>query len=58
MRPLRTVALLLALAVPARAELGPFNGAGITYGHVHLNDPTFPPYATPSNAFCNASGGK
>jgi catechol 2,3-dioxygenase-like lactoylglutathione lyase family enzyme len=32
-----TVALLLAVAGPARAQLSPMNAAGITYGHVHLN---------------------
>jgi catechol 2,3-dioxygenase-like lactoylglutathione lyase family enzyme len=32
-----TVALLLAVAAPARAQLSPMNAAGITFGHVHLN---------------------
>ncbi|HUR32923.1 MAG TPA: VOC family protein [Vicinamibacterales bacterium] len=32
-----TLALLLAVAGPARAQLSPMNAAGITYGHVHLN---------------------
>jgi catechol 2,3-dioxygenase-like lactoylglutathione lyase family enzyme len=32
-----TVALLLAVAGPARAQLSPMNAAGVTYGHVHLN---------------------
>lgn len=32
-----TTILLLALAVPAGAQLSPKNAAGITYGHVHLN---------------------
>jgi catechol 2,3-dioxygenase-like lactoylglutathione lyase family enzyme len=32
-----TVALLLAIAGQARAQLSPMNAAGITYGHVHLN---------------------
>ncbi len=32
-----TVALLLAAAGSARAQLSPMNAAGITYGHVHLN---------------------
>ena len=31
------LALLLAVAGPARAQLSPMNAAGITYGHVHLN---------------------
>jgi catechol 2,3-dioxygenase-like lactoylglutathione lyase family enzyme len=29
--------LLLAVVVPAHAQLSPMNAAGITYGHVHLN---------------------
>lgn len=33
------LALLLAVAGPARAQLSPANAAGITYGHVHLNVP-------------------
>lgn len=37
MRALPTIAVLLALVVPGHADLGPFNAAGITYGHVHLN---------------------
>ena len=32
-----SLALLLTVAVPARAQLTPMNAAGITYGHVHLN---------------------
>lgn len=32
-----TVAVLLAVAGPARAQLSPMNAAGITYSHVHLN---------------------
>ncbi len=32
-----TVALLLAAAGTARAQLSPMNAAGITFGHVHLN---------------------
>jgi catechol 2,3-dioxygenase-like lactoylglutathione lyase family enzyme len=32
-----TIALLLAAAGTARAQLSPMNAAGITYGHVHLN---------------------
>jgi len=36
-RPCLLTALLLALAVPARAQLSPMNAAGVTYGHVHLN---------------------
>jgi len=31
------LALLLAVAAPARAQLSPMNAAGVTYGHVHLN---------------------
>jgi len=31
------LALLLAVAGPARAQLSPMNAAGVTYGHVHLN---------------------
>lgn len=38
MRPLLTTAFLaLALASPVRAQLAPFNDAGMTYGHIHLN---------------------
>ena len=36
-RVLMALALLLAVAGPARAQLSPMNAAGITYGHVHLN---------------------
>jgi catechol 2,3-dioxygenase-like lactoylglutathione lyase family enzyme len=32
-----SLALLLAVALPARAQLSPMNAAGVTYGHVHLN---------------------
>lgn len=37
MRPLLISALLLAVAVPAGAQLAPHNAAGVTYGHVHLS---------------------
>ena len=37
MRYLLTVAATLLIAAPASAQLSPFNAAGITYGHVHLN---------------------
>ena len=36
-RLILTMAALLAVAVPVRAQLSPMNAAGITYGHVHLN---------------------
>jgi catechol 2,3-dioxygenase-like lactoylglutathione lyase family enzyme len=36
-RLMMTLALLLAIAAPARAQLSPMNSAGVTYGHVHLN---------------------
>src|SRR6478735_2879088 len=36
-RVMMTLALLLAVAGPARAQLSPMNAAGVTYGHVHLN---------------------
>lgn len=32
-----SLALLVAVAGPARAQLSPMNAAGVTYGHVHLN---------------------
>ncbi|MBS1817655.1 MAG: VOC family protein [Acidobacteria bacterium] len=32
-----SLALLLAVVAPARAQLSPMNAAGVTYGHVHLN---------------------
>jgi catechol 2,3-dioxygenase-like lactoylglutathione lyase family enzyme len=37
MKPLLMAALMLSVAGSARAQLSPFNAAGITYGHVHLN---------------------
>jgi catechol 2,3-dioxygenase-like lactoylglutathione lyase family enzyme len=37
MKRLLTVAFVLSLAAPSYAQLSPFNAAGITYGHVHLN---------------------
>lgn len=37
MKLLLTAVLALTVAAPARAQLSPFNAAGITYGHVHLN---------------------
>jgi catechol 2,3-dioxygenase-like lactoylglutathione lyase family enzyme len=37
MKPLLTAAFVLSIAGSANAQLSPFNAAGITYGHVHLN---------------------
>jgi catechol-2,3-dioxygenase len=37
MKVLSALALTVLLATPAHAQLSPFNAAGITYGHVHLN---------------------
>ena len=37
MRLLLSLSLLLMVASQVRAELGPFNAAGVAYGHVHLN---------------------
>ena len=37
MKLLLSLAVVLSVAAPARAQLSPFNAAGITYGHVHLN---------------------
>ena len=37
MKSLLTAAFVLTLAGPAHAQISPFNAAGITYGHVHLN---------------------
>ena len=37
MRLLLAVAVALAIAAPAYAQLAPPNAAGVTYGHVHLN---------------------
>ena len=37
MKLLLTVAVALAIAVPADAQLAPPNDARVTYGHVHLN---------------------
>jgi hypothetical protein len=37
MRVLVSAVLTWLLASPAFAQLAPFNAAGITYGHVHLN---------------------
>ena len=37
MRCVIVAAVLMALAVPAHAQLSAPNAAGITYGHVHLN---------------------
>jgi catechol 2,3-dioxygenase-like lactoylglutathione lyase family enzyme len=37
MRPVLIAAVLLAVGLPAHAQLAPFDGAGMTYGHVHLN---------------------
>src|SRR5262249_23426852 len=37
MKSLLTAAFVLSIAGSAQAQLSPFNAAGITYGHVHLN---------------------
>ena len=37
MRHVLIAAFVLSIAGPAHAQLSPFNAAGITYGHVHLN---------------------
>jgi catechol 2,3-dioxygenase-like lactoylglutathione lyase family enzyme len=37
MKVLLTAAVALLLAMPTHAQLAPPNGAGVTYGHVHLN---------------------
>jgi catechol 2,3-dioxygenase-like lactoylglutathione lyase family enzyme len=37
MNTLLTAALAVLIAAPASAQLSPFNAAGMTYGHVHLN---------------------
>ena len=37
MKSLLTAAFVLSIAGSAHAQLSPFNAAGITYGHVHLN---------------------
>ena len=37
MKSLLTAAFVLSIAASAHAQLSPFNAAGITYGHVHLN---------------------
>jgi catechol 2,3-dioxygenase-like lactoylglutathione lyase family enzyme len=37
MKTLLAIAVTLLVAAPASAQLSPFNAAGITYGHVHLN---------------------
>jgi len=37
MKALMTALFVFAVAAPSHAQLSPFNAAGITYGHVHLN---------------------
>src|SRR5262249_60388448 len=37
MKSLLTAAFVLSIAGSAHAQLSPFNVAGISYGHVHLN---------------------
>ena len=37
MKSLLSAAFVLSIAGSAHAQLSPFNAAGITYGHVHLN---------------------
>jgi catechol 2,3-dioxygenase-like lactoylglutathione lyase family enzyme len=37
MKSLLTAAFVLSIAGSAHAQLSPYNAAGITYGHVHLN---------------------
>ena len=37
MRPVLIAAVIFAFGLPAHAQLAPFDDAGMTYGHVHLN---------------------